>query len=293
VGDWVAAVGAPYGLGATVTAGIISATARPRAMSAVDDLLQTDAVTFPDSAGGPLLDARGRVVGITTILTGQDFGISFAMPANAARRVFAQLAREGRVARGTLDARVQRLTAGLVRAFSIPELSGVIVSEVSARGAAATAGLRAGDVLVALEGKPLDSPYAVERALRDSRPGQVASVTYWRKGQVQVSPVKLGRESDEAPAPPFSSPIAIRLQFEVRAITPELGVVVAHVRRSGAPAEARVRAGDVIRELNGQPVRTIADFDRLARAVKPGEWVGLLVQRGRVPVYVAVEARQD
>lgn len=121
VGDRVVAIGAPYGLGATVTAGIISATPRLRAGARVDDLFQTDAATFVDGAGGPLVNVRGEVIGFTTVFTTSDFGISFALPSNPARRIFARLVREGEVARGSLDARVQLLTPGLARAFGVPE----------------------------------------------------------------------------------------------------------------------------------------------------------------------------
>jgi serine protease Do len=125
VGDWVLAVASPYGLGTTVTRGIISATPRARPRAGVDDLLQTDAATFLDSVGGPLVNARGEVIGFTTVLTLHDFGISFALPSNAAGKIVAQLAREGAVARGSLDVRFQGLSPGLSRALGLPDTAGL------------------------------------------------------------------------------------------------------------------------------------------------------------------------
>jgi len=289
-GDWVVAIGAPYGLGATVTAGIISATARARPIAPVDDLLQTDATTFPDSAGGPLVNVRGEVIGFTTVLATSQFGIGFAVPSNTARKIFLQLAREGVVARGSLDARVQRLTPGLAKAFGTPDRLGLLVADVPSAGSAARAGLRVGDILVTLDGKRLEVPYDLERALRESVPAQTLAVTYWRTGQVHASPVTLGRERDEVTARPFTTRAASMLRFEVRPITPEMGVVVTHVRPDRAMAEARVRPGDVIREIDHQPVRTLSDFERFVDHLKPGDWLAILVQRGRLALYVAVVA---
>ena len=144
VGDWVLAIGSPYGLGATVTRGIISAMPRARPRAVVDDLLQTDAATFLDSVGGPLVNARGEVIGFTTVLTLHDFGISFALPSNAARKIVAQLAREGAVARGSLDVRFQGLTPGLGRALGLPDAAGLLIADINPQGAAARAGVPSG-----------------------------------------------------------------------------------------------------------------------------------------------------
>jgi serine protease Do len=292
VGDWVLAIGTPYGLGATVTGGIISALPRTHPVAAVDDLLQTDAATFSDSAGGPLVNAGGEVIGITTLLTAHNFGISFALPSNTARKIVSRLARDGAVRRGSLGARVQSLTPGLARALRRSEPGGLLISDVSPRGAAARAGLRAGDVVARLHGRNLETPYDVERILRDSSPAQTMELTYWRQGQVRASRVTLGTEVEQRPGRPFSSRNAAMLRFEVRALTPEMGVVVAHVRPDVPAPEAGLRPGDIIREINQEPVRTIDDFERLVDPVKPGDWLALLVQRGRTAVYVAVEARR-
>jgi serine protease Do len=292
VGDWVLAIGSPYGLGPTVTGGIISATARPHPRATVDDLFQTDAATFPESAGGPLVNARGEVIGILTVLSSQEFGISFAMPINAARNIVAQLAKHGTVSRGSLGAAFQAVTPGLARALKLSDAGGLLITDVLPRGAAAAAGLRRGDVVTKLLGRNLEAPYDAERALLDSVPGQTAELTYRRQGETRTSRVTLGREVKEAPGRPLSSRPAAMLRFDVRALTPELGVVVTDVRPDRSGAEPGVRPGDIVREINYQPVRTLEDFQRLVDSVKAGDWLALLVQRGRAALYVAVEARR-
>ena len=291
VGDSVLAIGSPYGLGASVTRGIISSMPRARPRAVVDDLIQTDATTFLDSVGGPLVNARGEVIGFTTVLTLHDFGISFALPSNAARAVVAELARAGAVARGALDVRLQALTPGLGRALGLPNAAGLLVADVDAQGAAAKAGVHRGDVVTKIDGRPVEVPYDVERVLRVSSPAQTIELTSWRRGRVVVSHVTLAREVEPSPARPLARRPASLLRFDARALTPELGVVVAFVRRNGA-AEPGLRVGDVIREINHEPIRTMADFQRVADAVRPGDWLALLVQRGLAPLYVAVEARE-
>ena len=292
VGDLVLAFGSPYGLGPTVTAGIVGATPRPRPTGAIDELFQTDAATFPAGAGGALVNGRGEVIGLATMLTSDPFGITFAMPANRARKVAAELVRSGEVARGAIDARLQPVTPGLARALRLPEAVGVVITEVAPRGAAANGGLRPGDVVTRLFGQRVETPYDIDRVLRDSAPGQTMELDYWRQGQRYVSRMTLAREADSLLARPFAGRAAALLRAEVRALTPEMGVVVSHVRPDGGASQAGLRAGDIIREVNQQPVRTMGDFQRLVDGVKPGDWLAFLVQRGRVPVYVAVEARR-
>jgi serine protease Do len=258
-------------------------------MAFVDELLQTDAATFPDSAGGPLVNARGEVIGLMTVLTQYDFGIGFALPSNVASRIVTRLARDGEVRRGSLDVRVQRVTPGLSRALTLPDAIGLVVTEVPSRAEVAKLGLLVGDVLTRFDDIALSSPYDLERALRDSAPGQTVELAYWRKGRPRTARVALVATAQKSVRRPFSSRSAALLRFEVRPITPELGVVVELARPDGTD-EPGVRPGDVIREVNQQPVRTVAEYERIVEHVRPGEWIALLVQRGRVPVLVGVRA---
>ena len=184
VGDWVLAIGSPYGLGATVTRGIISAMPRARPRAVVDDLLQTDAATFLDSVGGPLVNARGEVIGFTTVLTLHDFGISFALPGNAARKIVAQLVAGGRggawIARRAVpgtDPRARQRRSGRADA------GGLLIADINPQGAAARAGVRQGDVVTKLDGRPVEVPYDVEHVLRNFLPAQTIELTYWRRGR--------------------------------------------------------------------------------------------------------------
>lgn len=292
VGDRALAVGAPYGLGSTATAGIISALPRRRPAAMVDELIQTDAATFPESSGGPLVDDRGSVIGLVTVLTAEDFGISFALPSNVVQKVVTQLARDGIVKRGALGARVQRLTPGLTRALATPTSAGLLVAELSSDGAAAKAGLHPGDVLTEVDGRPLEAVYDLDRALRDSSPGQAMQFVRWRKGERQVSRVVLGGDTEKPPVVrPLSSRAASMLGFDVRPVAHDIGVVVSHVRPDDRFDEPPLRPADVILEIDQHVVKTMADFDRLVDGIKSGQWLAFRVQRGRAAIYVAVEAR--
>jgi serine protease Do len=145
--------------------------------------------------------------------------------------------------------------------------------------------------VTSLDGRTLDRPYDVERALLGSRPAQAMEVAYVRKGEPHVVRVVLGRDVPAPPATPFSTRIAGMLSFEVRALTPDMGVVVTRVRPDRPAGEAGPLPGDIVREIDQQPIRSLREFERLADAVKPGDWLAMLVQRGRTPVYVAVHAR--
>jgi serine protease Do len=144
-----------------------------------------------------------------------------------------------------------------------------------------------------VDGRPVEVPYDVEHVLRSSSPAQTIELTYWRRGRMLVSRVSLGKEVEPPRARPLSSRPTAMLRFDVRALTPEMGVVVSLVRPDRPAAEPGLRVGDIIREINQEPVTTIADFERLVDAVKPGDWLALLVQRGQVAVYVAVDARES
>jgi serine protease Do len=196
------------------------------------------------------------------------------------------------VARGSLDARFQGVTPGLGRALGLPDGAGLLIADLNPQGAAARAGVRQGDIVTKLDGRPVEVPYDVEHVLRTSAPAQTIELTYWRRGRFLVSRVSLGKEVEPAPARPLASRPAAMLRFDVRALTPEMGVVVALVRPDRPAVEPGLRVGDIIREINQEPIRTMADFGRLVDAVKPGDWLALLVQRGQAAVYVAVEARE-
>lgn len=291
VGDALIAIGTPYGLGPSVTRGIVSARPRATPRAAVDDLLQTDAATFGDSAGGPIANLRGEVIGITTMLTLHEVGISFAMPANVARGIATRLARDGAIVRGSTGARFQELTPGLARALGAPDAAGILVADAPRDSAVARAGLRAGDIVTKIDRRGIERAYDVERVLLASSPAQELDVTYWRGDHFVTARVVLDRARAVPPPRPLATARAALLRVEVRTLTPEMGVVVSLVRPDQPLTEPGLRAGDVIRQVNQMPVTTLGDFERVVDRVRPGDWVLFLVQRGAAAVYVAVEAR--
>jgi S1-C subfamily serine protease len=287
VGDWVVAIGTPFGLATTVTAGIISARARDSAGPDVPDYIQTSAVVRDGSSGGPLVNVEGEVVGINTIFAFESIGLAFTIPSNTARVVAAQLVDKGRVSRPWLGVLTQALTPELGRALATGTAAGLLVADVVPAGPAAAAGLRPGDLLLAFDTRPLRSRADLARALSQARAGQTASLQIRRRdGATRSVTLTLGEERDEVP----SSLVALRvpeLGCEVRSITPDLGVMVVKVDpRAGT---AGVRPGDVVRELNNTAVRTVGDLVRLADRLRAGEPVALLVQRGRTARYLALE----
>jgi serine protease Do len=298
VGDWVIAVGSPFGLQATVTAGIISAKARQIGQGPFDDFLQTDAAINPGNSGGPLVNMQGEVIGINTAIVAGGSGIGFAIPSNMARKIYTELNTKGRVTRGWLGVSIQPLTPELARSFGAKDTKGVLVSDVMPDSPAAKAGLKPGDILLDFDGKTMEQPSDLQRAVGLANPGQDAKVRVWREQAETTLTVKIGESPDEREAaarPPGRAKST--LGVEVRPITPDIarqlnlrspdGVVVARVDDGSPAAEAGVQRGDVIREINRQKVNTLADFERLTKDVKDGDRLTVLLQRGPMSLYVA------
>jgi len=298
VGDWVIAVGSPFGLQATVTAGIISAKARQIGQGPFDDFLQTDAAINPGNSGGPLVNMQGEVIGINTAIVAGGSGIGFAIPSNMAKKIYTELVAKGKVTRGWLGVSIQPLTPELARSFGSKDAKGVLVSDVVPDSPAAKAGLRSGDILLEFEGKKMEGPSDLQRAVGLAAPNQAAKVKVWRDQGEKTLEIRIGEAPDERE-------VAARqggrgrslLGMETRPITPDVarqlnlkstdGVVVARVEEGSPAAESGVQRGDVIREINRQRVRTMTDFERLTKDVKDGDRLTVLLQRGPMSLYVA------
>src|SRR5581483_4754540 len=298
VGDWVLAVGSPFGLQATVTAGIISAKARHIGQGPFDDFLQTDAAINPGNSGGPLVNMQAEVVGINTAIVAGGSGIGFAIPSNMAKKIYTELQTKGRVTRGWLGVSIQPLTAELARSFNAKDTKGVLISDVMPESPAAKAGLKPGDILLEFEGKKVEAPSDLQRAVAMAQPGQDSKVKVWRDQGEKTVDVKIGEAPDEREAqqrPSRATPSALGL--DVRPLTPEMarqlnlkstdGVIVARVDEGSAAAESGVQRGDIIREINRQKVRSMADYERLTKDVKEGDRLTVLLQRGPMSLYVA------
>jgi len=287
VGDWVLAVGSPFGLQATVTSGIISAKARHIGAGPYDDFLQTDAAINPGNSGGPLVNMSGEVVGINTAIVAGGPGIGFAIPSNMARAISGELLAKGSVTRGWLGVALQAVTPDLARSFG--KHKGALVSDVMSDSPAAEAGLQAGDIITAVNGKPIEEPSDLARLVGFAQPGTRATLTVWRDGKERPITVTLGKMPDER--------MASRLGLEVQPVTPDVaqrlgldpkngGVVVTNVDDGSPAAEAGLKPGDVVKEIDRQPVKSVADFERLTQRVDHP--LALRVQRGDSVMYVAL-----
>jgi serine protease Do len=306
VGDWVLAIGSPFGFTQTVTAGIISAKGRVLGQGPFDDFLQTDAAINPGNSGGPLVNMAGEAIGINTAIVsraGGSLGIGFAIPINLAKKIYTELTTRGKVARGWLGVSVQPLTAELSKSFGARDENGVLVADVMEGSPAGKAGLRSGDIILEFNGKRVAAPADLQRAVGFTEPGSTAKVKLVRDRSERIVDVKLGEapEEAEATAKPATKGKSL-LGLDVKPLTPEMarqlgirsgeGVVVASVEM-GSPADSSgIQPGDVIREVNRQRVRALADFEAATRGLKPGDRVTLLLQRGGSALFVAFTAGQ-
>ena len=300
VGDWVLAIGSPFGLQKTVTAGIISAKGRSIGQGPFDDFLQTDAAINPGNSDGPLVNMSGEVVGINSAIlsrTGGNVGIGFSIPVNMAKRIYTELAAKGKVTRGWLGVSIQPLTPELAKSFGLKEPNGVLISDVVQQSPAATAGITSGDVIIEFDKKKVDSPQDLQKVVALTTPGKGVPVKVWRDKGEKTLEIKIGDTPEDTVALKSSNKGKGMLGLDVRPITPELakqlnlrgteGVVVFGVEEESAAAEAGMQRGDVIREVNRQRVRGLPDFERVTRDVKEGDRVTVLLQRGQQALYVA------
>jgi serine protease Do len=288
VGDWVISVGAPLGLDGTVAAGVITATPTPAGPSPVASYLQSDAAMGRGNAGGPLVNMSGELVGLGTVLDGD--GVAYAIPSKTLRRVSVDLIEKGRVSRPWLGATTQTLSAALARAFRAPDDAGVLIADVRPEGPGARAGLRPGDVVVRVDTTPIASRLQFERTMSARAPGEVVTLTLHRDGRAVPVAVTLGEEPDGRPRPAALALARRRLGIDVRPVDPTTGAVARDIDGWSPAARAGLKAGDVIREVNRRPIRSVDDFQAVTRTLSPGAPTLLRVQRGDIVLYVVVTA---
>ena len=296
-GDFVIAIGNPFGLSHTVTVGVISATGRAgMGITAYEDFIQTDASINPGNSGGPLLNIDGQVIGINTAIVASGQGIGFAIPITPAREIMEQLIKEGRITRGWLGVLIQPLTPDLARQFGVKAGEGVVVGDVLEGGPAEKAGLTTGDVIQAVGGKPVTDVRGLQRVVAALRPGTQVAVTVNRKGKDVTLNATVGQMPTEEPVAVTPEPFE-RHGFAVQDLTPELreklqvkegGVLVSSVE-PGSPAFRRgLRPGDVILEVDRQPVKSRQDLLAMLQASRPEMELLLLVQRGKSSRFIVI-----
>jgi serine protease Do len=281
VGDWVVAVGNPFGLGGSVTAGIVSARGRDIGAGPYDDFLQIDAAVNRGNSGGPAFNLNGEVVGINTAIfspSGGNVGIAFAIPASTAKVVVGDLMKDGTVSRGWLGVQIQPVTAEIAESLGLTPAKGALVSEPQADGPAKKAGIVAGDVITAVDGKDVASPRELARLIAGIVPGKSVDVTVWRNGNSEVVKVDLGTLpgsdkqaalQDDAPATTEPSSLA-DLGMTVTTADDGNGLVVTDVDPEGDAATQGLQAGDVITAVNSRAVKAAGDvttaMDEAAKA---------------------------
>lgn len=306
VGDWVIAVGNPFGLGGTVTAGIVSAHGRNINAGPYDDFLQIDAPINPGNSGGPLFNQSGQVVGIDSAIyspNGGSVGIGFAIPSNLAAQVVAQLREHGSVERGWLGVQMQPLTPALAKAVGLPKAEGVLVDDVLADSPAANAKLEQGDVITAFGETPIRTPRDLAVAVANAHADDTARLTLWRDGHERTVAVRIAKQdktetADAGDADGSAGMALAALTGDQRAalgLSPATqGVVVAGVSSGSPAAESGIRAGDVIVRVSGAAVATpdaVAARIRDAEHAKK-EAIPLLVARNGTTYYIALELGQ-
>jgi serine protease Do len=304
VGQWVLAVGNPFGLERTVTLGVVSGIGRENVnLSRYENFIQTDASINPGNSGGPLFNLRGEIIGINTAIINFAQGIGFAIPSNMAKQVLQQLLEQGRVVRGWLGVGIQPLTPELARKFGVPEQEGVLVNEVFEKDPAAAAGIKAGDVITRIEGSVIDSPNRLSRIVAGLLPGAKAHVEVVRNQERIVVEVALTERRDHATVASLSqSRSESKLGVDVQDLTAALaekfklreshGVLVTKVEPGSLAQSEGLREGDLIKEVNRADVGTVGDFTRAVAKVRRGDTVLLRVLRESRAFYVVLKPNE-
>jgi len=297
VGEWVLAIGSPFGFENSATAGIVSARARSLPGEGYVPFIQTDAAVNPGNSGGPLFDLAGEVVGINSQIysgSGGYMGISFAIPINVAMNVEQQIVSAGKVTRGRLGITVQDVNQQLARSFGLPKPAGALVSSIEKDGPAANSDLKPGDVILSLNGTEIPGSTDLPPRVADLAPGSTAKLEIWRDGKSRELEVKVGGAQESAVASNAQETAEKgRLGIAVRPLTPEEerqagvqgGAMVEGV--SGPAARAGIQPGDMLLAVNGTRVKNVDQLRELVKGSK--DEVALLIQRGDARIFVPVD----
>src|SRR6266404_2459070 len=306
VGDWVMAIGNPFGLEHPVTAGIVSAKGRVIGAGPYDNFIQTDASINPGNSGGPLINVSGEVVGVNSAIfsqSGGNVGIGFAIPIDLAKKVVEQLRKNGRVVRGWLGVRAQDVTPAIAQSLGLTRSPGemAVVTEVTENSPAADAGVKTGDIIVEFNGKPVPKSHDFPGVIADTPPGQRITLKIIHEKKEQTVAVKIGELADENDPNQQLEARDPELGLRVQRITPEAarrlgltssrGVLVIEVLPGSPADQVGVEPAAVIREVNQRPVTNVKDFERATRQGRRGDRILLLVQRGDNAVFFAVKRK--
>ncbi len=306
VGDWVVAIGNPYGLGHTVTAGIVSAKFRNNVMGGTfDNFIQTDASINPGNSGGPLMNINGEVIGINSAIysqTGGSVGIGFAIPVNMVKDILSML-KAGKIERGYLGVGIQDINADLKNKFNLESENGALINRIYADGPSEKAGLKIGDVIVEFQDKEIKDTNEVIRLVSSTPVGTKAKVVVIRRGKKKNFTVTLGSRPSTDDEKAMNSPYKVDLGLDLETLTPEKarrygiseteGVVVLRVEYGSPAAEAGLKPGDLILEVEQKKVKTVEEFNGELKGRKDGETILLLVKREDATVFLTLKIAED
>jgi len=303
VGEWVAAIGSPFGLENTMTAGIVSAKGRALPQENFVPFIQTDVAINPGNSGGPLFNLKGEVVGINSQIysrSGGSMGLSFSIPIDVAIDISNQLKAGGKIARGWLGIAIQEINKELADSFGMKNTNGALIAGIEKGGPADKSGLEAGDVILKFDGKTITSSSDLPRVVAAVKPGKTVPADVLRKGSVKTLSVTVGeapadKEEVASPNKGATKPELNRIGLILRDLTPQQkkklngksGLLV--VDAQGAAAQAGIRRGDVVLGLNNTEVQNLDQFNKQLTAIPNGKTVAVLVQRGDSTLYVPVK----
>lgn len=292
VGEWVVAIGNPFGLEQTVTAGIVSAKGRTIGAGPYDNFIQTDASINPGNSGGPLFGMDGKVIGINTAIVAQGQGIGFAIPINMASRMLPDLKSKGEVSRGWLGVSIQDVTDDIAKSLKLKLPEGALIAEVFEGDPADKAGLKAGDVIIELNGKQIKNSHELLMIVAALRVGERVSIKTIREGQERDYSVVIAERQEKAELGTGND----KYGMTVQPITPEIaknlgiaegvGVIVVSVQEGSPADEAGIRSRDIILQINRVKINSIKDYERELKKPAANEGILLLIKRGRVSTFV-------
>ena len=305
VGEWVIAVGNPFGLEETITVGVISAKSRKGfGISQYEDFIQTDASINPGNSGGPLVNIKGEVIGINTFIIAPSVatGIGFAIPINMAKDVFVQLKEKGKVVRGWLGIVIQPLTESLAKSFGLEKSEGVLIGDVMEKSPAEKAGLKNGDVIVQFNKKVIKNPSELQQIVARTSPGEIVPVKIIREKKKKTLKIKIGEmPADEKVIAETEERMRWR-GLQVETITDNLvkrfnlatkeGVIVSNVEPGSPAAESGIRIGAIISQIGRKTIRNLSDYSSATKGVKKNEDVRLLIQEGGHTHFVVLKGEE-
>jgi len=302
VGEWVVAIGSPFGLEQTVTAGIVSAKGRVIGAGPYDDFIQTDASINPGNSGGPLIDMDGKVIGINTAIVAGGQGIGFAIPINLARNIVEQLKNNGEVTRAWLGVGIQDVTDELADYYSLKDKKGVLVTEIFTGSPAEEGGILVEDVIVAVNGKTVSTGRELAAVIANTPVGKRVDVTVHREGRERTISVTVAKRLDQTARAGRRTDMTAELGVTLDLLTPETaerfgynpsekGVVIVNVKGGSTAEKSGLRPGDIIKGINNDRVESVDDVLSTFKKAEEGDTLRLLIKRGRAG-FVVIDVKK-